>query len=73
MTITWAVHALAFFVTTVGGLLTILHVQQGRRFADGMQVAGEKRAYEKHQAQTVIAVALLALWIVLQYLALVLL
>ena len=73
MTTAWLLNAVGLFVTTVGALLTFLYLYGAPRFADKFVSPEAKRDYAKHQRLIVWAVGLLAAWLVVQYLALILL
>lgn len=72
MTIGWAINVSGLFLTTVGTLLLFLYLWKSPRFADSWLTPDGKRAYMKHRRLVVIAVGLIALWLVLQYLAIIL-
>lgn len=73
MTTAWVVNAIGLFATTVSALLLFLYVQAAPRFGEDLQTVEVKRAFAKHQSSLSIAVGLLALWLVVQCLAVVLL
>ncbi len=72
MTANWVIHIVGLFLTTVGALLLFLYLWKSPRFADHWLSPDGKRAYAKHRSLVVAAVGLIALWLVLQYLAIIL-
>ena len=73
MTAAWLVNALGLFATTVSALLLFLYLQAAPRFGDDLKTPGVKLAYVKYQGSLRVAVGLLAVWLVIQCLAIVLL
>lgn len=73
MTTTFALNLVGLFVTTVGALLIFLYLWRSPRFAEEWLSIEGKNAYAKHRSLLVIGVGLLASWLVLQYLAVILL
>ena len=73
MTTAWLMNAVGLFVTTVGALLTFLHLHGAPQFADKLNSPEAKSAYAKHQRSLAWVVGLLAAWLVVQCLALILL
>ncbi len=71
MTVTWLVNTAGLFVTTVGALLIFLYLWRSPKFADAWLTAEGKRAYTKHRQYLVIAVGLMAAWLVLEYVAII--
>jgi hypothetical protein len=67
MTVTWALNTIGLLVTTIGALLIFLYLWKSPRFADEWLSVEGKRAYGKHRRSLVIAVGLLAAWLVVQY------
>lgn len=67
MTLTWALNTFGLFVTTVGALLVFLYLWNSPRFADEWLSVEGRRAYARHRRLLVIAVGLLAAWLVVQY------
>ena len=72
MTTSWAIHLIGLFLTTVGTLLLFLYLWKSPRFADYWLTPDGKRAYAKHRSLVVAAVGLIAVWLVFQYLAIIL-
>lgn len=72
MTINWVLNAAGLFATTVAALLMFLHLRSLPRTVEELQSAEGKHVYAKYQRLGTIAVGLLAAWLVLQYLALIL-
>ena len=73
MTATWVLNMTGLFATTVGALLIFLYLWESPRFADQWLTPEGKRAYTRHRRLLIIGVGLLAAWLVIQYLAIVLL
>lgn len=73
MTINWVLHAAGLFVTTVGALLTFLYIWRSPRFADQWLSPEGKEAYARHRRLLIVAVGLLAAWLIAEYLAIILL
>ena len=71
MTTIWTLNLVGLFVTTVGALLIFLYLWKSPRFADDWLSIEGKRAYGKHRRLLVVGVGLLAVWLVIQYLALI--
>jgi hypothetical protein len=72
MTLNWFLNTFGLYVTTAGALLIFLYLWKSPRFADHWLSAEGKRAYVKHRRLVIMGVALLAAWLVLEYLALIL-
>ena len=72
MTTGWVLNILGLFLVTVGALLMFLHFRNAPNFAPELPTPEAKRAYEKHRRQSVIAMGLIAAWLVLQYVGLIL-
>lgn len=68
----WILNAVGLFVTTVGALLTLLYLWKSPRFADEWLSPQGKEAYAKHRRLLIIVVGLLAAWLMVQYLAIIL-
>ena len=73
MPITWGLNAAQLYVTTVGALLIVLYLWKSRRFVEEWLSPEGKRAYAKHSRLLIVAVSLLAAWVLLQYLAIIIL
>jgi len=73
MTLAWILNTAGLYVTTVGALLIFLYLWNSPRFADAWLTPDGKRAYAKHRRLVVAGVGLLSAWLVLQYLALIVL
>jgi hypothetical protein len=73
MTTAWILGTASLFVTTVGALLIFLYLSQAPRLAGDGISAEVKRACEKHRRMLMIATGLLAAWLLVQYLAVILL
>ncbi len=73
MMTTWILNAVGLFLTTVGALLIFLYLWKAPKLADEWLSPDGKRAYSKHRRLLIIAVGLLAAWVLVQYLAVILL
>ena len=73
MTAAWVLNSVSLFVTTVGALLIFLYLTQVPRLVGDGLPAEAKRTFEKHRRLLTIAVGLLAGWLLIQYLAVILL
>jgi hypothetical protein len=71
MSTAWLVNISGLFITTVGALLLFLYLWRSPRFADYWLTPEGKRAYAKHRRLVVLAVGLIALWLVIQYLGII--
>ncbi len=72
MTTAWILGSVSLFATTVGALLILLYLYKIPRSAEGWQSPEGKVAYAKHRRMLIISVGLLAAWLVIQYLAVIL-
>ena len=72
ITTTWMLNAVGLFVTTAGALLIFLYLWKAPRLAEEWLSPEGTRAYEKHRRLLIVAVALLAAWFLVQYLAVIL-
>jgi hypothetical protein len=70
---TWILNAVGLFVTTVGALLTFLYLRGSHRFADKFASPDAGREFSRHQRMLSWVVGLLSAWLVIQYLAVILL
>lgn len=73
MTAAWVLNSVSLFATTVGALLIFLYLTQAPRMVGDGIPADVKQAFEKHRRMLTIAVGLLAAWLLVQYLAVILL
>jgi hypothetical protein len=71
MTAAWILNTVGLLTTTVGALLILLYLWKAPKFEDWLSPEG-KRAYTKHRRLLIVSVALLASWLVVQYLAIIL-
>ena len=69
---TWILGSVSLFATTVGALLIFLHLWKAPRIVEDSLSPEAKRAYTRHQKQLTLGVGLLACWLLIQYLALIL-
>lgn len=63
---------MGLFLTTTGALLLFLYLWNSPRFADYWLTPDGKRAYAKHRRLVTVAVGIIGLWLVVQYLAIIL-
>jgi len=61
------------FLTTAGALLIFLYLWKAPRFAEEWLSPEGKLAYAKHRRLLIVGVGLLAAWLLVQYLAVILL
>ncbi len=73
MTTAWILGSVSLFATTVGALLIFLYLCNSPRSADDWQSSAGKTAYAKHRSMLILSLGLLAAWLLIQYLALILL
>ena len=73
MTTAWILNAVGLFFTTVGALLIFLYLWKAPRIAEEWLSPAGKQAYAKHRRLLIVAVGLLAAWVLVQYLAIILL
>jgi hypothetical protein len=74
MNTAWIINAIGLFATTTGVLLILLYLCKSPvRMSDGAQASAETQAQLRHHRNLVTAVGLLAIWLVLQDLAVILL
>jgi len=73
MLTTWTLNLIGLFATTVGALLIFLYLWRSPRFADAWLTDEGKLAYSRHRRLLVVGVGLLAVWLVIQYLAVIIL
>jgi len=69
----WILNTVGLFLTTVGALLIFLYLWKAPRFAEEWLTPEGKLAYAKHRRQLIAGVGFLAAWLVMQYLAVILL
>jgi len=66
-------NTVGLLATTIGALLIFLYLWRAPRFAEDWLSPEGKRAYIKHRRLLIISVGLLAAWLLVQYLAVILL
>jgi len=71
MSVAWALEMFALYVTTVGALLLFLYLWRSPRLAEAWSTAEGRLEYQKHRRRLVIGVGLLAVWLVVEDLALI--
>ena len=69
MTLAWLLNTAGLFATTVGTLLIFLYLLKTPRSAEDLHTPEGQRAYAKQRRLLVVGVGLLAVWLVIQYLA----
>lgn len=72
MTTAWILGSVSLFTTTAGALLIFLYLCNTPSSAEGWQSPEGKVAYPKYRRMLIISVGLLAAWLLVQYLALIL-
>jgi hypothetical protein len=72
MTTAWILGSVSLFVTTVGALLIFLYLCNTPPTAEAWLSAEGKVAYPKYRRMMIISVGLLAAWLLVQYLAVIL-
>jgi len=70
MTMSWVLNAVGLFAVTAGALLMFLAFRNSPKFVNELQTDEAKRAYEKHRRLSIIAMGLIAAWLVVQYVGL---
>ena len=73
MSTAWILGSVSLFATTVGALLIFLYLCNTPHSAEDWQSAEGKAGYPKHRRMLIVSVGLLAAWLVVQYLAIILL
>lgn len=71
MNIAWLLNVVGLFLTTVGVLLVFLYLWRSPQFADHWLTIEGQRAYAKHRRLLIGAAGAIALWMVVQYVALI--
>jgi len=69
----WVLNTVGLFATTVGALLIFLYRWKSPRFAEHWLSPEGKQAYAKHRRLLTVGVGVLAAWLVLQYVAIIVL
>ena len=70
MTTAWVLNAVGLFLVTVGALLMFLYLRNAPKYAPELPTPEAELAYEKHRRLSMVAMGLLAAWLVLQYIGL---
>jgi hypothetical protein len=73
VTTDWILNLFGLFVTTAGALLIFLYLWRSPRFAKAWLTPEGQLAYANHRRLLILAVGLLAAWLLLQYLGIILL
>ena len=71
MTMSWVLNAVGLFAVTSGALLMFLYLRNAPKFVADLPTPEARRAYEKHRRLSIVAMGLLAAWLVIQYVALI--
>jgi len=69
---TWILNTVGLFAITVGTLLIVLYLWKDPQFSEEWLSPEGKRAYAKHRRLLLVSVGLLASWLLIQYLAVIL-
>ena len=72
MTTAWILGSISLFATTVGALLIFLYLCNSPASAENWQSPEGKVAYPKYRCMLIVGVGLLAGWLLVQYLAVIL-
>jgi len=72
MTTAWILGSVSLFVTTVGALLIFLYLCNSPASVETWLSAEGKVAYPKYRRMLIVSVGLLAGWLLIQYLAVIL-
>jgi hypothetical protein len=72
MTTAWILGSVSLLATTIGALLIFLYLCNTPPSAEAWQSAEGKAAYPKYRRGLIIAVGCLAAWLLVQYLAVIL-
>ena len=72
MTTNWVLNAIGLFAVTTGALLMFLSLRSAPKFVQELSTPEAKAAYEKHRRLSIIAMGLIAAWLVVQYVGLIL-
>ena len=69
MTLAWLLNVFGLFLTTTGALLLFLYLLTSPKWADHWLTPDARVSYAKHRRLVTVAVGLIALWLVLEYLS----
>lgn len=72
MTTAWVLGSVSLLATTIGALLVFLYLCNTPASVDAWQSPESKVAYPKHRRMLLVSVGLLAGWLLIQYLAIIL-
>ncbi len=72
MTTAWLLNAVGLLATTIGTLLILLYLWKDPRYAQDHLPPEGRVAYARHRRLLIVSVGLLAAWLVVQYLAVIL-
>lgn len=73
MTTSWVLSTVGLLATTVAALLIFLHMRSLPGSVEELQTPEGRQLYLRNHRRTTLAVGLLAVWLLLQYLAVILL
>jgi len=73
MTTDWILNTVGLFLTTTGALLIFLYLWRSSRFAKEWLTPEGQDAYARHRRLVIAGVGMLAVWILMQYLVVILL
>ena len=71
MTMSWVLNAIGLFAVTSGALLMFLYLRNAPKFVADPPTPEAKAAYDKHRRLSIIAMGLLAGWLLIQYVGLI--
>ena len=71
MTLSWVLNAIGLFAVTSGALLMFLYLRNAPKFVAELPTPEARHAYEKHRRLSMVAMGLLAAWLVIQYIGLI--
>jgi 3-dehydroquinate dehydratase len=70
MTMSWMLNAIGLFAVTSGALLMFLSLRNTPKIVAEISNPEARRAYEKHRRLSIVAVGLIAAWLLIQYVGL---
>ena len=73
MTTFWVLNAIGLFAVTSGALLMFLYLRNAPKFVAELSTEEARRAYEKHRRLSIVAMGLIAAWLLVQYVGLIVL
>lgn len=73
MTTDWILHTVGLFLTSTGALLIFMYLWRSPQFAKTWLTPEGQKAYASHRRLVIAGVGMLVVWILMQYLAVILL